>query len=277
MDQSGSVSPLRDTLLALPRWAAYTAVGLLVLGVIAGIGLLALPGLDEALHATGGQLLVVCLPVLSVAIGVLGASRSSTERIDAMVADYLRGTLKDKLQIYMLHDDAGGLRRSPFPPLFGRMDQHYREELTSYCYYRFFDAQARRFDVMVKSNVFNFEVSMRLQLRAMPAGITRDHLSHPYNYHGLGDWPGAQDNPLVNLIPGCVHGSLAEGYTVYLDADPDGAGMSLNLRLRQKLQENFLTSPYLRRYFAEDAAIVAYVFFAEAFGAGLDISGGAFD
>jgi uncharacterized transporter YbjL len=44
-------------------------VGLLILGVIAGIGLLATPGLDEALHSTGGQLLVVCLPVLSVAIG----------------------------------------------------------------------------------------------------------------------------------------------------------------------------------------------------------------
>lgn len=277
MDEGVTNSPLRDALLALPPWAAYGAIGLLACGVLTGIALLSTPGLDDALHSTGGQLLVVCLPILSVAIGVLGASGSSTKRIDALVAEYLRNTLQDKLRTYLVHDQSDSPRLSPFPPLFERMAPHYRNELTSYCFYRFFDAQERRFDVLVKSNVFNFEVSMRLQLRCLPAGVTAEHLSHPYNFNSLEDWPAARGNPLVNLVAGCVHGSLAEGYAVYLDANPDGDGMTLNMQLRQKLRENFLTSPYLRRYFAEDAAIGAYVFFSDAFAANLDIAGGTFD
>jgi hypothetical protein len=118
---------------------------------------------------------------------------------------------------------------------------------------------------------------MKLQMGTLPAGVTREHLSLPSNYHGLEDWPDAQADPLVKLVPGCVHGCLAEGYTVLLEATPAGEGMTLHLMLRQKLQDNFLTSPYLRRYFAEDAAIAAYVFFDEAFASGLDISGGSFD
>ncbi len=277
MESAGSDSPLRDTLLALPRWTAYTAIGLLACGVLTGIALLAAPGLEDALRGTGGQLLVVCLPVLSVAVGVLGASRTRTERIDALVADYLRQTLKEKLRIYLVREAAASPRRAPFPPLFERMEQHCREELTSFCAYRFFDANGRRFDLLVKSNVYNFELSMRLHLRRLPTGVTAAHLGSPDNYQDLEEWPRAQGNPLVNLVPSVVHGSLAEGYTIYVDADPAGEGMVLRLKLRQKLRENFLTSPYLRRYFAEDAAIAAHVFYSEAFAADLDITGGELD
>jgi hypothetical protein len=46
--------------------------------------------------------------------------------------------------------------------------------------------------------------------------------------------------------------------------------------LRQKLRDNFLTSPYLRRYFSEDAAIATYFFYSEAFAnAHENITGGA--
>lgn len=277
MESAGSDSQLRDTLLALPRWTAYTAIGLLACGVLTGTALLALPGLEDTLRSAGGQLLVVCLPVLSVAVGVLGASRSGTERIDALVADYLRQTLRDKLHIYLLRDAAENARQAPFAPIFEHMEQLYREELASYCIYRFHDAQGRRFDLLVKSNVYNFELSMRLQLSRLPQDVTPDHLGSPDNYHGLEDWPRAQTNPLVNLVPSVVHGSLAEGYTLSVEAEPAGEGMVLNLKLRQKLRENFLTSPYLRRYFAEDAAIAAHVFYSEAFAAKLEIVGGKLD
>ena len=179
MESAGSDSPLRDTLLALPRWTAYTAIGLLACGVLTGIALLAAPGLDDALRSTGGQLLVVCLPVLSVAVGVLGASRTRTERIDALVADYLRQTLREKLHIYLVQEASQTPRRSPFPPLFEHMEQHYREELSSFCSYRFFDAKGRRFDLLVKSNVYNFELFMRLHLLSLPTGVTPAHLASP--------------------------------------------------------------------------------------------------
>lgn len=274
MESGDSDSPLRDTLLALPRWTSYTAIGLLACGVLSGIGLLSAPGLGDALRSAGGQLLVVCLPILSLAVGMLGASRTRTGRIDALVAEYLRDTMQEKLRTYLVHEASDQPRRAPFPPLFDRMERHYREELTSFCAYRFFDTRGRRFDMLVKSNVYNFEVSMRLHMRSLPAGITQAHLGNPANYHGLDDWPRAQANPLVNLVPALVHGSLAEGYTIYVDAAPAADGMLLQLKLRQKLRDNFLTSPYLRRYFAEDAAIAAHVFYSEAFAAGGDISGG---
>lgn len=270
-----SDSPLRDSLLALPTWAAYTAIGLLSGGVIVGLALLLAPGMDDTLRSAGGQLLVISLPVLSVAIGVLGASWSRTERIDGLVADYLRKTVGDKLEAYLLPSahQAGG----PFPPLFERMERDFRPDIASYCHYHLYDRQGRRFDILVKSNVFNIEISLGLRLSAPPPGFTPALAAQPNNFNSLGDWPAASAHPLVNLAPLTLHGCLAEGYTLYVDGDPtpDG-GLKVNVRLRQKLQDNFLTSPYLRRYFAEDAAIAAYFFYAEIIGGNDHITGGEF-
>ncbi len=270
-----SDSPLRDSLLALPTWAAYTAIGLLSGGVAVGLALLLAPGMDDTLRSAGGQLLVVSLPVLSVAIGVLGASWSRTERIDELVADYLRKTVGDKLEAYLLPSKTG--QEGPFPPLFARMERDFRKDITSYCHYHLYDKGGRRFDLLVKSNIFNIEVSLGLRLGAPPPGFTPALAAQPNNFNSLADWPAASAHPLVNLAPLTLHGCLAEGYTLYVDGDllHDG-GLKVNVRLRQKLEDNFLTSPYLRRYFAEDAAIAAYFFYAEALAGNTRITGGEF-
>ncbi|HNQ04957.1 MAG TPA: hypothetical protein PKH69_10125 [Thiobacillaceae bacterium] len=270
-----SDSHLRDSLLALPTWAAYTAIGLLAGGVVVGLVLLLASGMDDTLRAAGGQLLVVSLPVLSVSIGVLGASWSRTGRIDTLVADYLRKTVGDKLEAYLLPAKKG--KDGPFPALFERMERDFRPDIASYCHYHLYDRRGRRFDLLVKANVFNIEISLGLRLSAPPSGFTDAHLDQHDNFGSLDEWPSASVHPLVGLAPLTLHGCLAEGYTLYLEGCrlPDG-GMKVNVRLRQKLQDNFLTSPYLRRYFAEDAAIATYFFYSEAFGGKAHITGGEF-
>lgn len=266
-DESRSESSLRDNLLALPIWASLTAFGLLAAGVGVGFALLLAPGISDALRGSGGQLLVLSLPVLAVLAGLLGASWARTQRIDGMVASYLRGTVGTKLQTYLVAPKVRESRASPYPPLFVRMEKLFREDIASYCCFRLFDDRDRRFDVVVKSNVFNFEINLRLQLAEPPPGFKPDMPEQSYDRTSLEDWAAVSVDPLIEVVSSTLHGSLAEGYTLYVRAELDGdGGLGVNYRLRQKLQTNFLTSPYLRRYFSEDAAIATYFFFAEALG-----------
>ena len=96
-----------------------------------------------------------------------------------------------------------------------------------------------------------------------------------YDESSLDDWSTISQNPLVALASGTMYGSLSEGYAVNIDASEDTKGFHVAYRLRQKTQANFLTSPYLRRYFAEDAALGSYYFYTEAFGSdNVEITGG---
>jgi hypothetical protein len=278
MARSDTESTLRDSLLALPLWAGITALSLLAGSVALGFTFLLAPGMSDALRSAGGQLLVVSLPALALTIGVMGASVARTERIDGMVAKFLRQTVGDKLEAYLLPPKHGHTRPYALPPPFVRMDRHFRKEISSYCHYHLFDAQDRRFDILVKSNVFNIEISLPLHLATPPPGFEPAMTSHSYNFDSLDDWSGASTNPLIALAPLTFHGSMAEGYTLYIRADPvEDGGLRVNFDLRQKLDENFLTSPYLRRYFSEDAAIAIYFFYTEVFGnAPNNIRGGEF-
>jgi hypothetical protein len=276
MDSNDLQSTLTDNLLVLPRWATGSAVGLLAAGVLTGLALLLAPHLASPLRTAGGDLLVVSLPTLALTIGLLGTSWARTERIDLMIDRYLRGTVGDKLEARLVGDrleartvrDKGVARESrPYPSLFVRMERHSRKELTSYCVYRLFDDQGRRFDIYVKSNVFNFEVGICLHLTARSARSELSTGPHKTIIRSLDDkWSDHVKHPLVELVGGTLYGSLAEGYSVYVNATPEAhGGWCVMYTLRQKLENNFLTSPYLRRYFAEDASIASYFFYAEAF------------
>lgn len=266
MERSGSDSNLRDTLMSLPRWVAVTAVGLLTLGVGAGFTLLLLPNVDNSLRGAGGQLLLFSLPVLALAVVALGASRAQTKRIDELVARYVRQTMGEKLEAYLVPPKDGSVRSYPFPPLFARMERHFSREITSYCYYHFFDDENRRFDILVKSNVFNTEIAVALHLAERPEGCSDAGSHDSYAFDSPDAWSRASSNPLVKLAPLALHGSLAEGYTITVASKPEAdGGLWVSYRLRLKLQENFLTSPYLRRYFSEDAAIAVYFIYSEAF------------
>jgi hypothetical protein len=269
MEQSDSQSTLRDNLLALPIWAVLIALSLPAIGVAVGFILLLTPHLVQALRIAGGQLLVVSLPVLALAVGLLGATRAGTERIDVLTATFLRRTIGSKLETYLVTPEHRGGQPTPYQPLFVRMERSFRKNIASFCYYHLFDDRDRPFDITVKSNVFNFEVTFFLHLVASPPGLTSAMCSCVYHPDSLKDWSGAIANPLVELVALTLQGTLAEGYTVLVHATvEEGGGLRIRYQLRQKPQANFLTSPYLRRYFSEDAAIASYFFYAEAFANG---------
>ena len=144
------------------------------------------------------------------------------------------------------------------------MERQFRDEITSFCYFHLFDDGGRRFDVLVKSNIFNFELVFNLHLAQRPAGLTAPMAVASYDQSALSQWAVVVENPLMSLASGTMYGSLSEGYTVHLDAVDIDDGVRVTYRLRQRTQSNFLTTPYLRRYFAEDAAIAAYYLYAEA-------------
>jgi uncharacterized membrane protein len=278
-EQSDTGTKLPDNLLALPLWAAISALALLSGGVAVGFTLLLTPGLVDADRGAGAQLLVISLPALALAIGVLGTSWARTARIDAMQATFLRHTVGKKLEAYLVAPRPEYGRVATLPALFERMETSSSSTITSYCYFHLFDEKARRFDILVKSNVFNFEIVYILHFRCSPPGYQPALNEVSYDGESLKDWTAkTADNPLLALVATTIHGSISEGYTAYLQAKPEGAGgLSVTYRLRQKVQSNFLTSPYLRRYFSEDAAIASYFFFAEAFastGDGIDIVDG---
>jgi hypothetical protein len=129
-----SSSKLPDNLLALPLWAAVTALGLLSAGVAVGFLFLLTP-LGEAERTAGGELLVISLPVLSLAIGVLGASWARTERIDTMISGFLRHTVRKKLETYLVGTESDRVEETPYPPLFKRIETFSRSSITSYCYF----------------------------------------------------------------------------------------------------------------------------------------------
>jgi hypothetical protein len=276
-EKNESSSRVPDNLLALPLWAAIIAIGLLSTGVVLGFTFLITSGPNDAERTAGGQVLLISLPALAVATVVLGASWARTERIDAMQKGFLRNTIGKKLETYLVGPKSVKHEATPYPPIFKRMEKFFSSSITSFCYFHLFDDKERRFDILVKSNVFNIEIAYYLHLATSPSGYTAELNEKSYDLGSLKEWSVVTAaNPLLAIVAATIHGSISEGYTVYVQAKPDeSGGLKATYRLRQKLQSNFLTSPYLRRYFSEDAAIASYYFFAEVFAtSGSTILGG---
>jgi hypothetical protein len=262
MELSDSPSA-RDNLIALPKWAVAAALSLLSAGAVAGALLLVIPGLTPAVRDAGGRLLFVSLPVLALGIVGVGASRARTERIDAMVGRFLRHTVARKFRAYLVRPNNDAEASGPYAGLFEQMTCTSRAGADSYCYYEFTDVQGRVFGVTVKSNVYNFEFDAVLEFVNAPAGYQSPTSEETLHVASLADWPSAATHPLVAVASAAIYGSLAEGYAILIDARSDEASIRVSYRFRQKMQTNFLLSPYLRRYFAEDAAIALYFFYKE--------------
>jgi hypothetical protein len=268
MDQESSQS-LSDRLLALPKWARITTIGLLIAGVSLGFVLLLIPLGGDEFRSAGAEILTVSLPVLAIGVGLFGATSESTAHIDALIARFLRRTIAGKLDHYLVGPAiAEDHPIKIYPPLFSRMEILQRDAMTSYCGYRFHDDADRRFDLYVKSNVFNFEFGYALHLSH---DTDLDARTRSLTVKPGDDWSKVSDHPLVRFAPGSLYGSLAEGYTLYIEAVQGADGVNrVAYRLRQRTERDLLTSPFVRRYFAEDVAIAAYFFFAEALPYGND-------
>lgn len=256
-DASSSVTHpgLRDTIVTLPV-AAIVALLVLVLSFMAFAVWLASAGPDP-LREAGGQMLVVLVPLLFVLIAAIGVRRSSVRQIDDLVTSFLDVTVRERLERWCLNQ-AG----NDFP--FSRVDQVLYARGQSFAGFELHWAKlphppAR---VDVKMNVFNIEIISSFALRLPAPATAADIDTHFINHATLGEVAG---DPVLRHFQSTIQGSVEEGYAVktVLRRTAGTSDATLELSIRQKLRDHFLASPYVKRYFAEDIAIVVGVMFHE--------------
>lgn len=241
---------------------AIVAMTLLLVGGLAASVWAALSG-DEHLRDLAKQLVVVELPLLVAVIAAIGIRRSSSHEIDRLVSRFLDVVILERLTI-ACRDHAQG--RYPFKSV--KLDKPSRGR--SYAFYTLGWATLPHAPVQVgvKMNIFNIEVLADLPLR-LPAGAPpiREVETFLVDRHSLGK---IAEHPLLQSFQGVIQGSIEEGYAVRLTLRHGNDGQAeLHVSLRQKLGDNILSSPYLKRYFAEDIAIVVGVLFDEWHQSGL--------
>jgi hypothetical protein len=267
---SSATSPgLRDTVVTLPVAAIVALLALVLAGMGFAVWLAA--GGPDALRETGGQMLVVLLPLLFVLIAAIGVRRSSVRQIDALVSSFLDVTVRERLERWCLNQ-----ANNDFP--FSRVDQVLFSRGQSFAGFELHWAKLRyppaRIDV--KMNVFNIEIISRFALRlAAPAGAGDTPIDTRFiDRAQLGQ---VANDPVLRHFQSAIQGSVEEGYAVktVLRRTPGASEATLDLSIRQKLRDHFLASPYLKRYFAEDIAIVVGVMFQEWHRSGLADPGAA--
>jgi hypothetical protein len=121
------------------------------------------------------------------------------------------------------------------------------------------DFDDRPYFLYVKSNILNVEVGLFFTL----AGTACEIPSSPIHIADLTSLAAHRDDPRVGCVADTLHGAISEGYGVYISNGRNDDGDYVTYRLRQKLGKQFITSPYTRRYFAEDIAIMSYWLYAE--------------
>lgn len=242
--------------MTLPLAAIATLAVLLVAGLTASLWT-ALEGPKE-LRETAGHLLVVLSPLLLAVVAAIGVRRTSTKEIDRLVATFLDVSVKQRLEMACLsHADTD----FPFP--FSRVELARPSNGRSYAQFRLHWAQGQRppAHVWVKMNVINIEVVARLPVRcpdAAPGPVLETLFIGDHNLDVL------TRHPVLRHFHGTIQGAVAEGYQIRAHLEGRDAGHAeLQLSLRQKLREHFLSSPYLKRYFAEDVTIAIGVIFSE--------------
>ena len=257
----------KDVIVTLPGWGVVLIAILCFCSLVLAVGLALLSSSDD-IRGYAVQLLVVLVPLGSAVIAAIAIRRTSTQQIDDLVTGFLERTLLERLQIQCDHVAADGSLRYPFRAV--RLSRRCRR--TSYVTYELqWAATAGQpppppVEVGFKCNVFNFELFTTLEVPAETEGIDSGALRHAnliLNSATLGQY---LNHPVLRHFMGVLQGSANEGYEVHVGFRPaigQSAGWTMSLSLRQKLRENFLTSPFLKRYFAEDAAIAIGVLYSE--------------
>jgi hypothetical protein len=244
-------------------------------------------------RSTGGQLLVLSVPLLSAALVVVGAGYTGSKRIDHVTQKFLERTCAVKLERYLVGMGArkrksvgavggrvtgSGLRQgrdaspeqvgetcaqepgetSPpsdwlLAPPFEGLETRFDKDTPSYCRYRFFNEGREGLVVWVKCNVLNFEVNVGAELEDAWPRGGRGHLTIKTE----DDFTKYNDCRAASVVKSTLSGAISEGYQVAIDPDPDNDS-KVWWQIRLKLTERVILSPVLRRYFAEDAAIFVY-------------------
>lgn len=243
---------------------AIAAMALVLLAGLGACGWALVDGRDN-LRELAKQIIVVELPLLVAVIAAIGIRRSSSREIDRLVGKFLDDVIFQRLAVACRDHATSGY---PFRAV--KLEKPSRGR--SYAYYLLEWACGQAPEparLGVKMNIFNIEVLVDLHLARLPEGLALEggSITRLIDRNNLTTLAA---DPLLRLFPLVIQGSVQEGYAVrfVVYAAPQG-GFLLRLSLRQKLSENILSSPYLKRYFAEDIAIVNQCIFDEWLHSGL--------
>ena len=252
-------------IVTLPGWGLGLIAVLCLCTLMLAIGLALLSPSDN-IKAYAVQMLVVLVPLGSAVIAGIAIRRTSTQQIDRLVTGFLEKTLLERFHIRCDQVASSGVPSYPFKAV--RLSVPCQR--TSYVSYelQWFlpdGAQARPpVEVGFKCNVFNFEMFTTL---VVPVGT--DEAGAPKKSSVILNVKTIEqylDHPVLKHLMGVLQGSVNEGYEVHVGFKPvpgSSHAWAMSVSLRQKLRENFLTSPFLKRYFAEDAAIAVGVLYSE--------------
>jgi hypothetical protein len=257
---SSRSNTLQETVVTLPLWAiaALTVVVIAAMGV--AIALL-IRG-PESMHAAAGQMLVVLLPMSFAVVAAIGVRRTSTTQIDELVARFLERTVKQRLDLACRDQASTG-----FP--FKRADLVHRAAGRSYVRYRldWADESQEPAEINIKMNVYNIELVAQLRLDAR---ALKQPVEPGVEFIERRNLDTFKNHPVLKHFHGCLQGAIEEGYAIRVGLEVEGSDhLRMLISLRQKMQDHFLASPYLKRYFAEDLSIAAGVIFNELRGSGL--------
>jgi hypothetical protein len=264
MSQESSSGSLKDAIITLPLW------GIVMLSLLCGGSLilaawLAVTAQNDGIKGTAVQLLVILVPLTSAVIASIAIRRTSTAQIDKLINGFLEKTLLQRFSIWC-KSTVPIFTAHGYP--FARVSLREPVRGQSYAFYNLGWRNAELADALVgiKTNVFNFEIFTTLAVQ-LPAESniklkSESWIVTPENVSDI------QDHPLLYSFFSLIQGSVNEGYMVALDFTPEPNNSNpcsgnLFISLRQKMRENFLTSSFLKRYFAEDAAIAVGVLFSE--------------
>lgn len=263
MDDSSSPSSsgsggLQEVIITLPRPLVATLALLLLAGAVASAWL-AVQAETESLRDVAKSVLLVLLPMMVVVAAAIGIRRTSTTQVDELVTAFIEKTVLARFQLACTQRT---FHEFPFTavrlaqPTGGR----------SYAGFDFDWADtARRGEparVWVKMNVLNFEVIVDQALH-WPTRVDAG-TELPSAFFDGDNLETVLKHPVARHLAMTVQGSIEEDYKIRLLLEPaDDGTVLMHLSFRQKLRTHFLASPFLKRYYAEDAAILVGILFRE--------------
>jgi hypothetical protein len=266
---TASRNTLRDSIITLPIWAVVLLALISAVSLVTALWVAA-TSQNNDIKSAALQTLLVLVPLASAVVAAIAVRRTSTAQIDRLVTGFLEKTLLERFAKWCAAPAQVSTQPYPFCAVRLREPSGGR----SYAFFEFdwhaghAPPAAAPAHIGIKTNVFNFEVFTTLALQ--PDCAARAALVD--QVIGKGNLAQVSAHPVLKHFIGVIQGSVSEGYEVkveFLEPQAEGQALRMHLSLRQKVRENFLASPFLKRYFAEDAAIVVGVIFNEYRSSGL--------
>jgi len=262
----------RDVIVTLPTWGIGLITALWTLSMALAISVFFIPTLT-AFHNTSFQFLIILIPLGSALVAAIGIRRTSTDQIDRLIRRFLEVTILHRFDSWCKSAQTVRSFGLQFP--FDRVELLNKHDNNSYAYFQFSKDNHPPRIVGIKTNVFNFEIFTTIPLSEL--AFSETPVKTVLTQESMDDEKYARlaQHPVFQKFMGIIQGSLNEGYEIKLEILPnaDTRVSTLHVSLRLRLRENFLSSPYFKRYLAEDAAIAVGVLFIEYGQSGLQPAG----